>query len=163
MRRAASLVFIILCGIAGLWGGYWLGHLAGWSENANWPGQIGGGAGAILLGVVLAVVGVAVAAAVLIVPTYRTTRRLLRNGTFARATVLERRRAALTIRSTRMTWDKVCCQLNVQPAQGASFHSLACQFMTAAEQAALLPDTLVDVRYNPKRPRRVAIVGPVQV
>jgi hypothetical protein len=163
MRRTLSFVFIIVCAIAGLWGGYWLGHLAGWSKNADWPQQIGGGAGAIALSIVCALVGIAIAAAILIVPTHRTTRRLLLDGTSATATILETKRAGLTIRSTKDTWDKVCCRLNVRPFQGASFPSKACQFVTAAQETALRPDTVVEVRYDPEKPKRAAIVGPARV
>lgn len=162
MRRTAGLVFIMLCGLAGLWGGYWLGHLAGWSENAHWPGQIGGGVGATILGVVLAFVGVALATAILAVPTFRTTRRLLRDGTPARANVIAANRAGLTIRGLKGTRDRICCRVEVQPPQAASFRSQAYQFMTAAEEAALLPETSVEVRYDPEKPSRAAIVRPVR-
>jgi len=53
MRVVAAVVVGIICG----WGGYWLGHLAGWSANAEWPTQIGGGAGAIVLSIALAIAG----------------------------------------------------------------------------------------------------------
>jgi hypothetical protein len=163
MRRVLSLVFVTACAVAGLWGGYWLGYLAGWSKSAKWPTQIGGGAGAIALSIVLAVVCLAIATAILVVPTFRTTRRLLLEGTSARGIVLESKRAGLTIRSSRKTWDKISCRLDVQPFQGASFHSQAYQFMTAAEEAALRPDTLVEIRYDPGKPQRAAIVGPARI
>lgn len=38
--------------------GYWIGHLAGWSTDAQWPFKIGGGDGAIAMPMGLAVVGV---------------------------------------------------------------------------------------------------------
>ena len=53
LRVVAVVVVGIICG----WGGYWLGHLAGWSADADWPVQIGGGAGAIVLSIALAVAG----------------------------------------------------------------------------------------------------------
>ncbi len=53
LRVVAAVVVGIICG----WGGYWLGHLAGWSADADWPVQIGGGAGAIALSIALAVAG----------------------------------------------------------------------------------------------------------
>jgi uncharacterized membrane protein YeaQ/YmgE (transglycosylase-associated protein family) len=56
MRKAARIVYYVLCGVVGAWAGYWLGHLAGWSEDADWPGQIGGGTGAILLAIAMSVV-----------------------------------------------------------------------------------------------------------
>lgn len=51
---------MVVGGIAGGYVGYWLGHLAGWSRNAEWPFDIGGGAGAIALSMCLALVGVLV-------------------------------------------------------------------------------------------------------
>jgi len=61
LRVVAAVVVGIICG----WGGYWLGHLAGWSANADWPVQIGGGAGAIVLSIALAVAGALITIALL--------------------------------------------------------------------------------------------------
>ena len=58
MRRAFRVPFMVLGGIIGGWGGYWIGHLAGWSIDAEWPWEIGGGTGAVLLSIGLAVAGV---------------------------------------------------------------------------------------------------------
>jgi hypothetical protein len=60
MRVVAAVVVGIICG----WGGYWLGHLAGWSTDAEWPTQIGGGTGAIVLSIALAVAGALITLAV---------------------------------------------------------------------------------------------------
>ena len=61
LRVVAAVVAGIICG----WGGYWLGHLAGWSADADWPVQIGGGAGAIVLSIALAVAGALITIALL--------------------------------------------------------------------------------------------------
>jgi len=61
LRVVAAVVVGIICG----WGGYWLGHLAGWSAGADWPVQIGGGAGAIVLSIALAVAGALITIALL--------------------------------------------------------------------------------------------------
>lgn len=53
LRVVTAVIVGVICG----WGGYWLGHLAGWSTDAEWPATIGGGAGAILLSISLAEVG----------------------------------------------------------------------------------------------------------
>jgi len=53
LRVVTAVIVGIICG----WGGYWLGHLAGWSADAAWPTQIGGGTGAIVLSIALAVAG----------------------------------------------------------------------------------------------------------
>lgn len=53
LRVVTAVVVGVICG----WGGYWLGHLAGWSADADWPVRIGGGTGAIVLSICLAVAG----------------------------------------------------------------------------------------------------------
>ena len=58
MHKAIRIVVMVLGGIIGGWGGYWIGHLAGWSVDADWPWEIGGGTGAVLLSIGLAVAGV---------------------------------------------------------------------------------------------------------
>ena len=61
LRVVAAVIVGIICG----WGGYWLGHLAGWSADADWPVQIGGGEGAIVLSIALAVAGALITIALL--------------------------------------------------------------------------------------------------
>lgn len=65
MPKALRIALIVLCGIAGAWGGYWIGHFAGWSTDAVWPLKIGGGTGAILLSIGVSVLGVVLAWALL--------------------------------------------------------------------------------------------------
>ena len=55
MRRSVWALLMVLGGIVGGWGGYWIGHLAGWSTDADWPQRIGGGTGAVLLSIGLAI------------------------------------------------------------------------------------------------------------
>jgi hypothetical protein len=52
---------MVFGGIVGGYLGYWAGHLAGWSTDADWPFRIGGGEDAIALSIGLAVVGVLIA------------------------------------------------------------------------------------------------------
>ena len=61
MKGAWHVIYLVVCGVVGGWVGYWIGHLAGWSENAEWPGRIGGGTGAILLSIAMAVLFVILA------------------------------------------------------------------------------------------------------
>jgi len=61
MSRAMHVLYLVVCGIVGGWVGYWIGHAAGWSEDAEWPWRIGGGTGAILLSIGVAVAFVAAA------------------------------------------------------------------------------------------------------
>jgi hypothetical protein len=58
MHKAIRILLMVLGGIIGGWGGYWIGHLAGWSADAVWPREIGGGTGAVLLSIGMAVAGV---------------------------------------------------------------------------------------------------------
>jgi uncharacterized membrane protein YeaQ/YmgE (transglycosylase-associated protein family) len=74
MRKTLGVVFLVFCGVVGAWVGYWLGHLLGWSENAHWPGTIGGGAGAILLSIALSVLFVVVAGLLVVVLPRRSVR-----------------------------------------------------------------------------------------
>lgn len=64
MRRTLRVLFLVACGIVGAWAGYWIGHLAGWSQDADWPWTIGGGSGAILLSIGTAVLLVVLGRAV---------------------------------------------------------------------------------------------------
>jgi hypothetical protein len=57
MPKVVRVLLMVLGGLIGGWGGYWLGHLAGWSVDAEWPRQIGGGTGAVLLSIGLAAAG----------------------------------------------------------------------------------------------------------
>lgn len=49
MKAWVIVVLAIAAGIVGAWLGYWIGHALGWTTNAVWPLQIGGGDRAILL------------------------------------------------------------------------------------------------------------------
>lgn len=64
-RGWLRVLMMVAVGIVGGWGGYWLGHLAGWSSEADWPVQIGGGMGAILLSIGMALAGVLITAGLL--------------------------------------------------------------------------------------------------
>lgn len=65
MSTTYRVLCMVLAGVLGGYFGYWLGHLAGWSTDADWPFTIGGGAGAIVTSIGLAVVAVLVTAALL--------------------------------------------------------------------------------------------------
>lgn len=56
MTKTMRVVITVLGGIAAGWAGYWLGHLLGWSEGADWPTSIGGG-WAVLVSLTCAVTG----------------------------------------------------------------------------------------------------------
>ena len=61
MHKAYRALWMVFGGIVGGSLGYWMGHLAGWSTDAEWPFRVGGGQGAIVLSIALAVAGVLIA------------------------------------------------------------------------------------------------------
>jgi hypothetical protein len=71
MHKPVRVLLMVLGGIVGGWGGYWIGHLAGWSTDADWPQRIGGGTGAILLSIGLAIAGVLLVHGLLALTTRR--------------------------------------------------------------------------------------------
>jgi hypothetical protein len=69
---------MVVGGFVGANVGYWIGHLAGWSKNAEWPFQIGGGDGAIGLSIGMSILGVflsGLALALLDAPTHKEEKR----------------------------------------------------------------------------------------
>lgn len=58
MGNSARVLSMVLGGLIGGYLGYWLGHAAGWTTDAEWPFHVGGGTGAILLSIGMAVLGV---------------------------------------------------------------------------------------------------------
>jgi hypothetical protein len=58
MSKTYRVLWMVIGGVVGSYLGYWIGHAAGWSTDAEWPFRIGGGNGAIVLSIGLAVVGV---------------------------------------------------------------------------------------------------------
>lgn len=75
MNQPLRVVITALAGLVAGWSGYWLGHWFGWSENADWPTSLGGGGGAILLSIALAVIGALAVGSLLGVVTVAGTRR----------------------------------------------------------------------------------------
>ena len=162
MRRALSVVIIVIWGIVGGWGGYWIGHAAGWSENADWPGSIGGGTGAILLSICLAVVFAWMAGlAIYIIPEMRA-KRVMRSGSSAEATVarVEKTGAQRRSRLHGGVERQFACDLTVHREDGPPYHARTTQFFSETMQAAIRPGARVTVRFDPAEPTRVAIVEP---
>ena len=163
MRRASNVIVIVICGIVGGWAGYWIGHAAGWSENADWPGNIGGGTGAILLSIGLAVVFVCVAALLIIwLPAWKV-REILENGARGEATVVrvEKTGAQRQVRGRGGVERQLAVELDVCGDGGSPYRVRTTQFFTESAQLALQPGAGVVVRYDPAKPKRVAIVEPV--
>jgi hypothetical protein len=160
MRKGFRVLLIVLGGIVGGYFGYWIGHLAGWSENADWPFRIGGGQGAILMSIGLAVVGVLVTGLWLALPSYLKGRRVLETGTRVPGTILEAWN--LGFRSTVPGEEVVQYEfvIEFEPIHGMSRRDKVIQWVPAERAGELLPGNHVMVRYDPADPHQVAIEIP---
>ena len=156
MVKALNIVIVVLCGIVGGWAGYWIGYAAGWSLNAEWPGQIGGGTGAILMSIGMSVLFVALAAVVVFSVPQRGVRRVLRSGVPAKATVIGVADTGAVRWAPTGTRHQVTCELEVCPADGTPYRARAVQFVTEAFEDGLRPGATVAVRFDPDVPRHVA-------
>ena len=161
MRKTLRVLFLVFCGVVGAWVGYWIGHLAGWSEDADWPGQIGGGSGAILLSIGMSVLFVVLAGALVFLAPQRGLRRVLESGAPAQATAVSVQETGAQSWAPRGTRHQVSCELEVCPARGSPYRARTTQFVSAALAGALRPGATVAVRYDPATPTRVAIEGPI--
>jgi Protein of unknown function (DUF3592) len=191
MRRAPYIIVVIcgiIGGWVGYWIGqptasvrYWIGQpivstsdFAWWSKNVDLPAglqhRLAGLAGEqlfplwrFLLSMGMAALFVCVAALVVtLLPAWRA-QKVLENGTPAEATVVrvektgERRQA----RGREGVERQLACELEVCPEGGSVYRARTTQFFTESAQLALQPGAGVVVRYDPARPKRVAIVEPV--
>lgn len=162
MSRVVRVVILVGCGVIGAWVGYWLGHLAGWSENADWPGRIGGGVGAVLLSIGLSVLSVLIAGTIVFLLPQRRARRVLAGGSPARATVLSVEDTGGRIRGRAGKRRQVSCELEVFLSDSRSYRARATQFVSPGLEATLRPGVAVAVRYDPAHRDRVAVEGPVE-
>jgi len=161
MRKAPSILFLVLCGAVGAWAGYWLGHLAGWSRDADWPGRIGGGSGAILLSIGMSVLFVVLAGLLIFLTPQRGVRRVLEDGVPAQATVVRVAETGAQSWAPRGTRHRVSCELEVRPSDGSPYRARTTQFVSEAVEEALRPGATVVIRFDPSKPTRVAIEGPI--
>jgi hypothetical protein len=159
MKAWVIVVLMVIAGIIGAWVGYWIGHFAGWSENATWPLRIGGGDGAILLSIVVSFVSVWAAGLWLIVRPLLRNRRLLATGARAHATILKVWRTGVRIDRIMGSRRQVGVELEMHPADHASYRAKATYLADPAEEGELHPGAEVDVRYDPARPTSVSVQG----
>lgn len=161
MKKGWVIGLLVLAGIVGAWGGYWIGHAAGWSENADWPATIGGGTGAILLSIGLSVLAVLATGVFLFLRPVVTNRRLLSIGMPAKATVLEVWNTGAGSSLFPEERALYAFELEVRPAGQTSYRTRATKYLTEAEVASMRQGREVEVRYDARHPGRVTIVGPV--
>ena len=133
-----------------------IGHLAGWSQDADWPGRIGGGSGAILLSIGMSVLFVVLAGLLVFLTPQRGLRRVLESGAPAPATVLSVKESGAQSWGLRGTRHQVTCEVEVCPSDGSPYRARTTQFVSAAVEEALQPGATVAIRYDPAKPRRVA-------
>ncbi len=161
MRAWTIIVLLVLVGIVGAWAGYWIGHFAGWSKDAEWPLRIGGGDGAILLSIGLSFLSVMAGLGWLLVRPALQNRRLLVTGTRARATIVKVWRTGVSTGGLAGSRRQLGVELQVHPADRASYTTRTTCLADPAAEGRLAPGADVNVCYDPSRPRSVAIEGPV--
>ena len=57
MSKTHRVLWMVLGGLVGGYLGCWIGHLAGWRTDVEWPFEIGGGHDAVAISIGLAVLG----------------------------------------------------------------------------------------------------------
>jgi len=157
VRAWVIVVLAIAAGIVGAWVGYWIGHALGWTTNAEWPLQIGGGDLAILLSILASVGSVMAVGGWFVARPLRRVRRLLATGRQTHATVLRVWRTGLTAQTSRGSWRQLAFDVEVHPDGGAAYTTHATGLVDPAEVAAFAPGVEVNVRYDPAHPTHVAV------
>lgn len=157
MRAWVIVVLAIAAGIVGAWVGYWIGHALGWTTNAEWPLQIGGGDRAILLSILVSIGSVMAVGGWFVARPLRQVRRLLATGRQAHATVLRVWRTGLTAQTRGGSWRQLAFDVEVHPDGGAAYTTHATGLVDPAEVAAFAPGVEVNVRYDPAHPTHVAV------
>jgi hypothetical protein len=160
MRRLLIMVAYVFSGVIGAWIGYWVGHALGWSTNAEWPWSIGTGTGAILLAFGMSVLFIVAAAVLLTFSSGRRVRQALDFGLPARASVLSIEKTGDQSTTPDGKYDQVRCELEVRPRDGEPYRTRITQFLTEGYLQGLRPGDQVQVRYDPVRRTRVAIIEP---
>jgi hypothetical protein len=159
MRAWVLVLLLVLVGIVGAYVGYWAGHVAGWSRDAQFPLQIGGGEGAILLSIGLSFLSVMAALWWFEGRPLQRNRRLLTRGIPGHATILRVWRTGLTANPGHR--HQLGVELDVHPDDRPAYTTKTTCLATDVEEATFTPGTEVDVRYDPTRPASVAIAGVV--
>jgi hypothetical protein len=158
MKAWVIVVLAIAAGVVGAWLGYWAGHALGWTTNAVWPQQIGGGDRAILLSILASFASVMAVAWWFVGRPLRRERRLLATGRQAHATVRKAWRTGLSARDAAgKTRQQLGFELEVHPNGGGAYTVHTTDMVDAATVDAFAPGVEVNVRYDPAHPERVAV------
>lgn len=161
MRKSLRPLLMVLGGIVGGYLGYWVGHLAGWSTDADWPFQVGGGTGAILTSIAGAVLGVLLVMALLALPSLLTARHLRRVGATTSGTVITRRDLGLQMNGLHRHRQQFDLLVDVRLPDGSRRPLHTTQWLEREEVRALQPGHDVTVRYDPRHPERILAEPPL--
>ena len=162
MKAWVIIVLLVIIGIIGAWVGYWVGHALGWTTNAVFPQQIGGGTGAIGLSILFSFGSVMAGAGWFVARPLWRTRRLLANGTPGRATVRRAWRTGLYVGQARAEGrHQVAFELDVHPDGGRDYAAKGIGLLTQAEEASLAPGVEAAIRFDAAHPASIAVVGPL--
>ncbi len=158
MRAWVIVIIAIAAGVVGAWAGYWIGHALGWTTNAVWPLQVGGGDRAILLSIALSFLSVMAVAGWFVARPLQRERRLLATGRQAHATVLRVWRTGLSARDAEgRSRKQLGFELEMHPDGGAAYTVRTADMLAASELDAFAPGVEVNVRYDPAHRTRVAV------
>ena len=162
MRAWVTVLVLVVIGIIGAWVGYWIGHAMGWTTDAVWPYQIGGGDRAIGLSILVSFGSVMAGVGWFIARPLLRIRRLLATGMPGHATIRRVYRTGLLMGSAAgSNKHELGFELQVHPEVGLDYDAKALGILSEAEEAVLTPGAEVTIRYDPVHPSSVAVVGPM--
>jgi hypothetical protein len=162
MKAWKIVVILVIIGIIGGWVGYWIGHALGWTTNAEFPLQIGGGDRAIGLSILLSFGSVMAGLGWFVARPLRRIQRLTAIGTPAHATIRRTWRTGLFMnRRGDSPRHQLGFELEVHPDGGQDYAATGTGVLTEADEAALKPGTEATVRIDPTNPSFVVVVGPM--
>ena len=162
MRKTYRVLLMVLGGVVGGWVGYWLGAAFGWSTNAQWPWRIGGGTGAILLSMAMAVLGVVLVATAIALPPFLTERRLRAGGASidsVEATVLEGWSLGLQVDTPHVHRHLYAFLVETRTPDGSIRIEHATQWLTIEEFNAFRSGRPVRALVDREHPGRVLVVA----
>jgi hypothetical protein len=156
------VVLLVVIGIVGAWVGYWAGHALGWTSDAIWPYQIGGGDRAIGLSILASFGSVMAGVGWFVARPLLQIRRLIATGMPGHATIRRVYRTGLFMgRGLKPDRHELGFELQVHPQGASDYEATALGILSDAEEADLRPGVEVTVRYDPAHPSSVAVVGPI--
>lgn len=161
MRAWVRVLVLVVIGIVGAWVGYWIGHGLGWTANAEFPLRIGGGERAILLSMGLSFLSVMGGLWWIVTRPLLGVRRLLATGTPGHATVRRVWRTEIRMSRPDRKERELGFELEVHSDAGGDYTATALGIIDELDEPALRPGVEVAIRYDPSRPSRVAVVGPM--